>query len=144
MRALELNIGDLFEDRMNKGTLRVVDGDPIGLGTKVIAVTEDNRVVQVHSDSLVFPVEPSKAGGTLPFTMEHHSLNGKKISGRVKVASDGIEVFFDGYGTHNCIGGAPLFVEVGDDGHPVARVWNEVDGQDPSHKIGFAGARDKR
>jgi hypothetical protein len=144
MRALELNHGDYFEDRMNPGILRVVDGDPIGLGTKVIAVTQDGRVVPIHSDSLVFLVD-QPLGGKLGFTITHHEDN-REISGRIEALHGNIEIFFDGYGVHDMEPGhgSPLFVEVGDDGHPVLRAWTEIDGQDPSHTISFAGARDRR
>jgi hypothetical protein len=40
--------------------------------------------------------------------------------------------------------GAPLFIEPDDNGHPVAYAWSEIDGQDFTHKVSFASAKDTR
>ena len=54
----------------------------------------------------------------IPFEL---GRNGETIKGRIEVDSDGIAVYFDGYGTASMESGygAPIFIEVDDNGHPV-------------------------
>lgn len=67
--------------------------------------------------------------------------NGKELSAIIETGN-GIEVSFLGYGTKDTAGGPVVYIEVGDDGHPVVYVWADKDSEEPTHKINLGGAKE--
>ncbi len=144
MRTCDLKPGQRF-------TLPTDPHDAKHTLTKVVtpgggcyAMNASHEIVPVHPDSSCEIVEGGE-GSVLKFSIEHHEC-GVTLSGRVQVRSIGIDVFFDGYGTHNENPGAGpvLYIETDKHGHPVLHCWSEIDSEDSTHKISLHGARDNR
>lgn len=75
----------------------------------------------------------------IPFELER---DGNKVTGRLEIDSDGIAVYFDGYGVQSMEPsfGAPIWIEVGDDGHPSLHAWTDIKDETIGEKISFAKA----
>lgn len=137
MRASDLTTGQHFKLATDPRTLKRLAYDQ-----GVYAVDADNNLVGVHPDSFC---EPAESHGAMRFKITHHANDGE-LTGRVEVSAHGLDIFFDGYGTHtmNPGFGAPVFIEPSDDGHPVVFCWSEIDSEDHTHKVSLHGARDNR
>ena len=111
----------------------------------VYGVDADHNLVGVHPDSSAELVTDVQSADVLRFKITHHA-NERELAGRIEATAHGLEVFFDGYGTHDMQPGfgAPLFIEPDDNGHPLVYAWGEIDGQDFTHKVSLHGARDTR
>lgn len=154
MRASDLKPGQRFKLATDKRILTAVAFDATryavmaaaGYDGGRFAVDDDHNLVPLHPDSYCELIAEKPASKSLPFTIVHHADDRKVHHGRVDVSTAGIEVFIDGYGTHDAAPehGAPLFIEVDDNGHPVLHAWAEIDSQDPTHKVNLASARDTR
>lgn len=108
------------------------------------AMNASHEIVPVHPDSSCELVEGGE-GQRLAFTITHHE-NERAISGRVEIRGAGIDIFFDGFGTHDMQPGhgSPVFIETDASGNPIVYCWSEIDSEDFTHKISLHGARDNR
>jgi hypothetical protein len=55
-----------------------------------------------------------------------------------------IDIFIEGYGQCNMPAGtgAPIYLEVQDDGTPKLYVWADINQEDPTHIIDLSGAKE--
>ncbi|MDV3001011.1 MAG: hypothetical protein N5P05_002617 [Chroococcopsis gigantea SAG 12.99] len=69
-----------------------------------------------------------------PFVLKD-SDSTRSVSGKVVPVNNGIDVFFDEYGTYSC-----LLIEISD-GSLKLIVWADINSEDPTHVIELEGAR---
>ena len=76
----------------------------------------------------------------IPFTLPARDGH-PAIAGTLNLESGGISLSFAGYAnaSQDPIGSV-LFLEVGDDGHPSAIAWSDVNSEDPTYQISLRGA----
>ena len=79
------------------------------------------------------------------FSLDRQPIVRRLHRGNVTTIHGGLEIYLEGYGNRTMEPGhAPLaYLEVGDDGHPVLRIWADFDSEDPTHVISLGPARER-
>ncbi|MDV3002905.1 MAG: hypothetical protein N5P05_004560 (plasmid) [Chroococcopsis gigantea SAG 12.99] len=70
----------------------------------------------------------------LPFVLED-SDSKRAVRGKIVLVNNGLDVFFDEYGTYSCV-----LIEVSEGSLKVI-VWGDINSDDPTHVIELEGAR---
>jgi hypothetical protein len=66
----------------------------------------------------------------------------KRYPAKVEITTQGIEIWFPGYGTSCMEEGAPIFIEVRE-GVPHIVIWSDINQEDPTHTISLEKAKEE-
>ena len=62
------------------------------------------------------------------------------VKGRIFIEHDGIDIEFDGYGSHSVEGSAPVYIDCFHR-RPRVLIFGDINQEDPTHVIELQGAR---
>jgi hypothetical protein len=132
MRVSDLKGGQHFTMPTDERTLQLLNGDGWH------AIDADLNLVELHPDSFVELATVPLDGAW--FKITHHET-GRELKGHVNITAHGLDIHFDGFGTHDN-DGAPLYIEPDASGNPLVYAWGEIDNEDHTHLVSLHGARE--